>query len=252
MSNNYLGRSLCMGFIFMKEIMNIYTLLYCVGVSILALHSEITGDYKKYFDVLRTTTLHHMCITLVGYIVEFCDHNIHLTERLIGDSDTGTDFYRKIKRVRAQSWIYIIHHIAVISLFLHMPSENNVDFCMEKYTQIHLFELSTIIMVIVTTPTLKMLFINGRMWCDVEMKLLFVVLFLGVRVFWLLPAITYDFLNHDFGKDYWWYIHTYAMITMFWIMHAYWGYGMVKKFVQSVYTGELSCKRRKDYVVKTR
>jgi hypothetical protein len=241
-----------MMFVIMKDIMDIYTLLYCVCVSTLSLYVIMTGEYDRYFDVLQSITLNYMCITFVRYLIEFCDYKMHFIEKLIDCNDTdNAAMYKKLKRERDQSLIYIVHHIGVISLFSHIPSEENLKMCMEKYTKIHLFEISTIIMIIITTPILKKIFFNGQKHYDVILKLLFMVLFLGIRVCWLLPQMTFEFYTHDFGIDTAWKVHIWLMLCIFWVLHIYWGSQLIKKFVSSICSGELTCRRSRDHIVKT-
>lgn len=117
-STDYYGRLLYMIFIIIKEIMNIYTVIYCICVSSLALYSIITGSHEEYFDTLRLITLYYMCITSFRYIFEFYDYVTHVTEKLIDcESNDNVYFYRKIKQERNQSLIHIIYNITVISFF---------------------------------------------------------------------------------------------------------------------------------------
>ena len=235
----------------MKNLTDVYTLLYCIGVSILSIYSVITDSHAEYFDILQSMTLDYMCITFVRYLIEYYDYKVHFTEQLIDCNDkTYEDAYRKIKREREQSLLYIIHHLGVISLFSHIPSEANLKLCMEKYTEIHLFEISTIIMIIITNPILRKIFINERKQCDVLLKLLFMVLFLGIRVCWLLPKMTYEFYNNDFSSDIIWRNHIWAMLCVFWVIHINWGYKLLRKFVSSIHKGELNCCRYRNYVAK--
>ena len=248
--NSYFGELLHAMFIAMKNLVDIYTLLYCIAVSALSIYSIVTGEHDKYFNTLQSMTLYYMSITLVRYLIEYCDYQVHFSERLIDCNDNiNSELYKTIKRERGQSLLYIIHHIGVISLLSHTPSEHNMKLCMEKYTEMHMFEISTVILIILTTPMLKKIFIKERPQCEVILKLLFMVLFIGIRICWLLPKMTYEFYIHDFGSDIIWRSHIRVMLCIFWGIHFYWGYKLINKFVLSIFNGELNCCKYRDLIL---
>jgi hypothetical protein len=241
-NTNYLCRLLYMIFIIIKEIMNICTVLYCICVSLLTVYSIITESHKEYFDILRSITLYSLCITLFRYIFEFYDYVTHFTEKLIDcESSVNINFYRKIKRERNQSLIHIIQNITAILFFLHSPPEDSIEFCMIKYTQIHMLEISTIIISIIVHNTI---FINDMRQYYVLLKFISIVLCLSIQICWILPSIIYDIFKHDIGKDLW-HTNASALLFVFWLIHIKLGYILVKKLETSIYKGNLSCNRRK-------
>jgi len=154
---------------------------------------------------------------------------------------TGTEneiqtFVRKTKSARNKTLEYLVHHFAAITIFYHTPLlEHNLNFCMIKYTEFHLFELSTIFVTLLYSPLLTKLFIGNNKTLELIFKLIFVASFIGIRVMWLLPKFTYDLYFHNFDGDLMWQIHLLIISVLFWGLHITWTFELLRQFSRDIW-----------------
>lgn len=239
-----------------RELADLYTLFYCMFVSVLSAYGVYTGDYSTFFDTLHTSTLYYMTLTIPRYIIEYIDYSYDLSAKVIKNEQELADYKKKSSSKGSKAFEYIVHHAAVISMFSHFPgSEYGLEFSKRTYTKIHLFEFSTIFMTIVASPLLKSLFVGVKGKCDEStrqakdtiLKLMFFFTFIPIRMLWLLPGLTYElyyYENYNDQQDMLWWFHMVIMCFGFWLIHLKWSTRLIQKFVENISQVMSLCRRK--------
>lgn len=218
-----------------SEITNIYSFIYCIFVSVLSVYAIVTGTHDTHFNTLRLSTLYYMIFSMPRHLVEVIHYSIKMKSDFAGTNEEKNKFIRRMTSARNKGLEYLIHHIAAITIFYHTPSlQHNMKFCVVKYTEFHLFEVSSIFITLLSSPFLTKMFIGNNKTYELGYKLIFMMSFIGIRVLWLLPKFTLDLYYHRFGGDYVWKMHLLILAVFFWSLHIVWTYKLLSKFSRDI------------------
>ena len=218
------------------EAINVYTFVYCIFVSVLSAYAIMFGLHSEYFDILRTSTLYNMLFSTPKHLIEFVYHSKKLKTKLTGSESEIQTIIRRSTSAKNKALEYLVHHLAAITIFYHTPVlDHNLNFCMIKYTEFHLFEVSTIFITLTASPFLMRWLVGKNQTLELIYKLMFVASFVGIRVLWLLPKFTYDLYFHEFNGDIMWQFHLLILSVLFWGLHVVWTYKLVNKFSRDIW-----------------
>ena len=209
------------------EVVNLTSFFYALITSAISLYTLHIKNFAYFTPILLSISICYTYFSTPLYLFKFFYY--FYKSFLI---DKKSDDYIIYTKEKYNSIEYLFHHIMLIFLLLNVPkNELNKKFYLEFTCFCHLFEISTIPLSLLHSNILKNLILKNNKNLIEFFKLIFLLLFFGVRIFYLLPKIFMLLLKNNFYDD---YSYKYTLqISFFFLscLHLFW----IKKLFIIIY-----------------